>query len=179
MLNIDNSVVVIIDIQEKLVNALGKYSPVDKACKLAQTAKILNIPVIVTEQYPKGLGETVAPLKESLAENTAFVEKTDFSALLTPEFLDKLAATHRNQIVICGIEAHICVYQTICDLLKHNFEVYMVKDASASRNKYEFKTGVDLIKQNGAKVTCSEIVLFEWLKTSKHPDFKSVQALIK
>lgn len=179
MLNIENSIVVLIDIQEKLVNAVGKYSPVDKACKLAQAAKILNIPLIVTEQYPKGLGQTVEQLKKVLPENTCFIEKNGFSALLTPEFLDKIIVSGKKQVVICGIEAHICVYQTICDLIERGFEVYMVKDASASRNKYEFKTGVDLIKQNGAKVTCSEIVLFEWLKTSGHEDFKVIQALIK
>lgn len=179
MLNIENSVVVIIDIQEKLVNAAGKYSPVDKACKLAEAAKILNIPVLVTEQYPNGLGQTVDPLKSALAENTVYIEKTGFSALLTPEFRDKLEVLGKKQVVICGIEGHICVYQTICDLLAEGYEVYFVKDCSASRNKYEFKTGVDLIRQCGAKVTCLEIVLFEWLKTSKHPDFKLVQALIK
>ena len=107
------------------------------------------------------------------------IEKTGFSALLTPEFTEKLNAAGKKQVVIFGIEAHICVYQTICDLIERGYEVYFLKDCSASRNKYEFKTGVDLIKQCGAKVTCCEIVLFEWLRTSKHPDFKSVQALIK
>lgn len=179
MLDIENSVVVIIDIQEKLVNAVGKYSPLEKACKIAEAAKILDIPVIVTEQYPHGLGATVPVLRESLAENTVFLEKTAFSAMLTPEFVQKLEETGRKQVVIFGIEAHICVHQTICDLLEHGYEVYLVKDASASRNKYEFKTGIDLIKQNGAKATCCEIVLFEWLKTSKSPNFKQVQALIK
>lgn len=179
MLDIENSVVVIIDIQEKLVNAVGKYSPVEKACKIAEAAKILDIPVIVTEQYPQGLGATVPELKESLSKNAVFIEKTAFSAVLTPEFVQNLEATGRKQIVIFGIEAHICVHQTICDLIACGYEVYIVKDASASRNKYEFKTGIDLIKQNGAKVSCCEIVLFEWLKTSRNSNFKQVQALIK
>ncbi|MBQ8167930.1 hydrolase [bacterium] len=177
MLDIQNSVFVIIDIQEKLVNAVGKYSPVVPACKLVKAASILGIPVIVTEQYPKGLGETVLELKEVL--NASPIEKTSFSACLTPEFLDALTSTGRKQVVICGIEAHICVYQTICDLLEQGYEVYFVKDASASRKKCEFETGVELIKQVGAKVTCTEIVLFELLKTAGHPDFKQVQALIK
>ena len=153
MLNIDDSVLVIVDIQEKLVMASGKYSPVAKACKLAEAAKILNIPVIVTEQYPKGLGCTVPELAGVLPGDTFWAEKTGFSALLTPEFADKINSLGRKQIVICGIEAHICVYQTICDMLDRGFEVYFVKDCSASRNKYEFKTGVDLIRQCGAKVT--------------------------
>lgn len=179
MLNIEDSLIVIIDIQEKLVNAVGKYSPVDKVCKIAQTGKILGIPTIITEQYPKGLGETVQPLKEALGEDYQYVEKKSFSTLLTPEFVEKLENIRRKQIVIMGIEAHICVYQTICDLIDRGYEVYFVKDGSASRNKYEFKTGVDLIRQVGAKVTCCEIVLFEWLKTSAHENFKPVQALIK
>lgn len=179
MLNIEDSAVVIIDIQDKLVNAVGKYSPVEKACKIAEAAKILEIPVIVTEQYPQGLGSTVFELKDKLAENTSFIEKTAFSALQTPEFVEKLKTLARKQIVIFGIEAHICVYQTICELINSGYEVYCIKDASASRNKYEFKTGMELMKQNGARITCCEIVLFEWLKTSKNPNFKLVQALIK
>lgn len=179
MLNIEESVLIIIDLQEKLVNAVGKYSPVEKACKIAEAAKILNIPTIVTEQYPKGLGSTVAELKEKLATDAKFIEKTSFSAMLTPEFTTAIEKTGKKQVVIFGIEAHICVHQTICDLLSKGYEVYLVKDASASRNKDEFKAGIDLIKQNGAKTTCCEIVLFEWLKTSAHPNFKAVQALIK
>lgn len=178
MLNIDDSVLIIIDIQEKLVNSVGKYSPLEKAVKLAKAANILNIPAIITEQYPKGLGETLSELRQALGKNFS-IEKTSFSALRTPEFVEKLESLGKKQVVICGIEAHICVYQTICDLLGKGYEVCFVKDASASRNKYEFKAGVDLIKQLGAKVSCCEIVLFEWLKTSKHPDFKEIQSLIK
>lgn len=179
MLDTSNSVVIVIDLQEKLVNAVGKYSPTNKASKITKAASILNIPTIVTEQYPQGLGETVTELKESLGLDTNYIEKASFSACLTPDFVEHLTNLNRKQVVIFGIEAHICVYQTICDLLDEDYEVYFVKDASASRNKYEFKTGVELIKQNGAKVTCTEIVLFEWLKTSKHPNFKEIQALIK
>ena len=174
MLSIENSVVVIIDIQEKLVNAVGKYSPVDKASRICNAANILNIPLIVTEQYPKGLGKTVAELK---LENAYCVEKTAFSAY--EDIKNKLESLNKKRVIIFGIEAHICVYQTICDLLANDYEVYFVKDCSASRNEYEFETGVELIKQFGAKITCTEIVLFEWLKSSKHPNFKEIQALIK
>ena len=179
MLDISNSVVVIIDIQEKLVAAAGKYSPVEKACKIAEAAKILNIPIIVTEQYPKGLGATVEALAEKLPADVVYLEKTAFSAMLTPEFVHSLKKSGRKQVVIFGIEAHICVYQTICDLIDAGYEVCVVKDASASRHKDEFKAGIDLIKQNKVKVTCTEIILFEWLRTSKHENFKSVQALVK
>ena len=179
MLDIENSIVVIIDIQEKLVKAVRENSPLSSAVKLAKASNILNIPVIVTEQYPQGLGETVGELKNELAPETAFIEKNTFSAFRTPEFAEKLKKSNRKQVVICGIEAHICVYQTICDLITNGYEVYFVKDASASRNEYEFNTALELIKQNKGKVACTEIILFEWLKSSRHPNFKEIQTLIK
>lgn len=176
MLNTEDSLVLVIDIQEKLVNAVGNYSPVEKARKIIQAADILKVPVIFTEQYPKGLGETVEELK---AINSTILEKTSFSALATDEVHKKVKELNKKQIIIFGIETHICVYQTICDLLKEGYEVYFVKDASASRNKYEFKTGCELIKQKGGYVTCCEITLFEWLRSSKHTNFKEIQNLIK
>ena len=177
MLNPEASIVVVIDIQDKLVTAVGKYNPLKTACKIAKTADILGIPSIITEQYPKGLGDTARDLKTCISAD--YIEKTTFSAMRTPEFKKKLESYGKKQVVIFGIEAHICVYQTVCDLIKEGYEVYFVKDASASRNKYEFKTGTELIKQHGAYITCSEIVLFEWLQSSKNKNFKEIQALIK
>lgn len=183
MLNIETSALVIIDIQDKLV-AASKYGTevMLNATKLTKATNILNIPTIVTEQYPQGLGATVSELKDSLAENTTTIEKKSFSALLEPEFLVKindLKTKGIKQIAICGIETHICVLQTASDLIQEGFEVYVIKDACASRNKKEYKTGLELLKQYGAKITCVEIALFEWLKTAKHPNFKGVQTLIK
>ena len=177
MLDIDKSIVVAIDLQEKLIDMTGKYSPVDNSLKIIRAANTLDIPVLITEQYPKGLGSTVAEIKDNCS--ASYIEKTTFSAYRTDDFAKAIKDTGKSQIVIFGIEAHICVYQTIYDLIDAGYEVYFIKDCSASRNKFEFKTGVDLIRQIGAKVTCTEIVLFEWLKTSKHPNFKEIQALIK
>lgn len=183
MLNIENSALVIIDLQERLV-AASKYGTeiAVNTGKLAKTANILNIPTIITEQYPQGLGTTVAEVKNSLAEQTVTIEKKSFSALLEEDFAKKigeLKAQGINQIVICGIETHICVLQTAANLIELGFEVYVVKDACASRNKKEYKTGLELLKQYGAKITCLEITLFEWLKSAKHPNFKEIQSLIK
>ena len=177
MLNIEDSLVLVIDIQEKLVKAVSKYSPVEKACKITKAANILNIPTIVTEQYPKGLGDTVEEIKNTTKAD--YIEKTTFSAYSTKEVAKIIKKYGKKQIIIFGIEAHICVYQTVCELIENGYEVYFIKDASASRNKYEFKTGCELIKQKGGFVTCCEIVLFEWLKSSKHPNFKEIQSLIK
>ncbi len=179
MLNVDNSVLLVVDIQERLVNMLEKDTIVAKSCALVNAARILGVETIVSEQYPKGLGSTIEPLKTALGENVKYIEKTAFSLLNQEGFEEILASTGKKQVILCGIEAHICVYQTAMDLISKGYEVILVKDACASRNKFEFKTGVELMKQNGVKISCVEIVLFELLKTAKNPNFKEVQALIK
>lgn len=178
-LSAENSLVLIIDIQDRLVAALNKDVIVENSVKVASAAKALNIPVILTEQYPKGLGHTVQRLTDVLPEGSEVVEKTYFNALLEDGMLDKIKSYGKKQIVIFGIETHICVHQTASALVEEGFEVYVIKDACASRNKYEFKQGIEAMVANGVKVSCVEIALFEWLKDAKNPKFKEVQALIK
>ena len=178
-LSAENSLVLIIDIQERLVAALNKDIIVENAVKVASAAKSLDIPVLLTEQYPKGLGHTVPQLLEALPENSEVVEKTYFNALLEDGMLEKIKSYGKKQIVIFGIETHICVHQTASALVEEGFDVYVIKDACASRAKYEFKQGIDAMIANGVKISCVEIALFEWLKGAKNPKFKEVQALIK
>lgn len=175
----NNCLLLLIDVQEKLVAMLEKNTVVRKSTTLLKTANILGIPSIITEQYPQGLGKTVDFVSEHIKENTTMFEKTAFSALKDDGFLKKLKSFGKKQIIIGGIEAHICVHQTVADLIENDFEVYVVKDACASRKKDDFKSGIKLMEQNGAKISATEAVLFELLKTSKHPNFKEVQALIK
>ena len=178
--NIEDSVVMIIDVQEKLLNAVfNKASLEKKATTLANTAKILGIPVIVTEQYPKGLGATVESLKEALPENTQYFEKTAFSALENNDVLEALKNSGKKQVVIFGIETHICVSQTTNALIQEGFEVSVIRDACGSRSELEYLAGLERMKDNGAHVLTTEIALFEWLKGAKHPKFKEVQMLIK
>ena len=152
ILNIEDSVVIIIDVQEKLLNAVfNKASLEKKATTIANTAKILGIPVIVTEQYPKGLGATVESLKNS----------------------------GKKQVIIFGIETHICVSQTTNALVQEGFEVSVIRDACGSRSELEYSAGLSRMKDNGAHILTTEIALFEWLKGAKHPNFKEVQTLIK
>lgn len=179
MLDKENSLLLIIDVQEKLVNALDKQIVVTRAATLAKAAKILDVPVIATQQYPQGLGLTVEAVSQNFTPETKIIDKTTFSAVKAEGFLDILKSFNKKQIVICGIETHVCVHQTVADLISEGFEVYVVKDACASRNKYEFKQGIERMQSNGAKITCLEIVLFEWLRDAKNPNFKEVQALIK
>ena len=180
ILNIEDSVVMIIDVQEKLLNAVfNKASLEKKATTLANTAKILGIPVIVTEQYPKGLGATVETLREVLPENTQYFEKTAFSALENNDVLEALKNSGKKQVVIFGIETHICVSQTTNVLIQEGFEVFVIRDACGSRSELEYLAGLERMKDNGAHVLTTEIALFEWLKGAKHPKFKEVQMLIK
>lgn len=180
MLNIEDSVLVVIDIQDRLVLA-SKYG-IDVAntmVKATRAASVLGIPTVITEQYPKGLGHTVPTISEKLKPETPIVEKCSFSLLREEGFLDKIKAYGKKQIVICGIETHICVHQTAAELMDAGFEVFVAKDACASRNKYEFKQGIEAMHDNGAKISCLEIILFEWLRSAKNPKFKEVQVLIK
>jgi len=179
LLDKNDSLLLIIDVQEKLVNALNKNVVVSKTQTLTKAAKILGVPVIATRQYPKGLGLIVETVSQNFTPDTKIIDKTSFSAVKEEGFMQVLKSFNKKQIVICGIETHVCVHQTVAGLITEGFEVYVVKDACASRNKYEFKQGIECMQANGAKISCLEIVLFEWLKDAKNPNFREIQALIK
>ena len=173
----ENSAFLFIDIQEKLTAMLRKDKAAKKAEILAKTAKILNIKSIITEQYPHGLGSTIPSVKYCLPDSAKFFEKTSFNALETDGVKESLGDV--KNIFIFGIETHICVLQTTLALLENGYNVFVVKDACASRETEEFKAGINLMEKEGAKIMTTEIVLFELLKSSKHPLFKEVQLLIK
>lgn len=175
LLNQNDAIVLIVDIQEKLLNAVYDKNVATVAAKMAAAAKILGIPVIITEQYPQGLGKTVSVIKE--AADATYIEKTSFSAF--EDVKETLKNTGRKQIILLGIEAHICVHQTADSLLAQGYEVHVLKDGVASRQEFEFTQGLNRMEKNGAVITCLEIALFELLKGAKHPDFKAIQALIK
>lgn len=180
MLDIENTMVVLIDIQERLVEMLNKQEPIIKhSSTLANAANIMNIPTILTEQYPKGLGKTIFQISSVIDKNTPIIEKTSFSAMLADEFKEQIQAAGKKNIIIGGIETHICVYQTVIDLINAGYNVIVAKDACASRSTDCFKTGIQLMKDAGAQIANVEIVLFKLLKTSENPYFKVIQALIK
>lgn len=174
MLDCQNTSVVCIDVQEKLVNMLKNSEQIAKNAQiLMQASNILKLDAIITEQYPKGLGTTIESIK-SIAD-FKILEKTSFSAF---EVLESNCNLKEN-VIIFGIETHICVYQTVMDLLKKEYNVYVIADCCASRNELNYLSSLELMKQSGAKVATLEIALFELLKTSKHPNFKEIQVLIK
>lgn len=170
-----NSAIIFIDIQEKLVQMLKKDKITKQICILSEMANILDIEKIFTEQYPKGLGSTISTISKK--ETDIVFEKTAFNAMETEGIYEKIK--EKENIFICGIETHICVYQTAKALLEKGFNVFIIKDACASRETDEYKAGINLMEKLGAMIMTTEIVLFEFLKTSKHPHFKQIQALIK
>lgn len=172
-MNIENTTIICIDLQEKLVNMIKNPSVAQNCEKLLSAASIMDIDTVLTEQYPKGLGQTIEKIKE--ISNFKILEKTDFSALSALQNKHQI----KENVVIFGIETHICVYQTVLDLLKLGKNVYVISNCSSSRDEFNHNTALELMKQKGAYISTLEIVLFEFLKSSKHQNFKEVQALIK
>lgn len=180
ILNENDSLIIIIDMQEKLLGASYTREIAEKKAGIvAKASNILSIPVLVTEQYPKGLGNTVDSVKESLGQNARFFEKASFSALDEEDIFDAVKTSNKHQIVVFGIETHICVSQTVNSLIELGYDVSVISDACSARDVNEHKAGIDRMREDGAHLLTAEIALFEWLKTSKHPNFKEVQNLIK
>lgn len=177
MFEIDNTTVICVDFQEKLVNMVENAALSSNAIKLLKAASILNIDTILTEQYPKGLGSTISEITSLKDFET--VEKKTFSAFQTEEFRREFNKLNNRNVIIFGIETHICVLQTVLDILKEGYKVFVVKDCCASRNEIDYSTGLQLMEKEGAKLITLEIALFEFLKSSKHPNFKEIQNLIK
>ena len=180
LFDIEKTIFLIIDIQEKLLNAVFNKEEVLKNSKiLAEASRLLSIPTIVTEQYPKGLGSTVEGVKECLNNEVQYLEKNAFSALRVENIKEALTKYNKKQVILCGIETHICVYQTALELINEGYEVTLVKNACGSRSEYEYDSAIEDLRFKGVSIKTAEMVLFELLKTSKHPNFKEIQTLIK
>ena len=179
MLDEKNSLILVIDFQEKLVKATSADNEAEKAVKAVKAGKILALPVVVSEQYPKGLGNTIPSINELLDENDLKIEKGAFSLLKEEGVLDKIKSFGKKQVVLFGIETHICVLQTAIELLENGFEVFVLKNACKSREEFEKTSALEYMQNKGIEVLTLENMLFQLLRTSKHPKFKEVQALIK
>ena len=171
LLNRDRAALLVVDVQEGF-RPYESFAGVAESCaKLVRAARILDVPRIVSEQYPKGLGHT-AP--EVGLEEEAPIEKSVFSAARADGFDLK----GRNQAVVCGIETHVCVSQTVLDLLEHGVEVQIPADAVGSRHVIDYERGLERLEGAGAVVTTVEAALFELLERAGTPEFKAVQKLI-
>jgi nicotinamidase-related amidase len=145
---------------------------------LIHAARTLGVPVLVTEQYPQGLGPTVAAVRDALPVHEPVV-KTDFSCAGVPEFDSRLAALGRDQIVIAGIEAHVCVAQSALGLAARGGAVFVAADAVSSRRAFDAETALRRLDRAGVGVTTAEAVVFEWLRRAGTSEFKAVQQKIK
>ncbi len=177
-LNREDTVLLVIDIQEKLVPVMKYKDQVINNNKiLISAAHEMNFPVIATEQYPKGLGQTVPELLEIIDKDNIFA-KNSFTAYID-EVKHALISLGKKKVLITGMETHICVFQTVRDLMDNGYQVYLVKDGVASRTKENFLNGIELIKSLGAVITNTETAVFDLLKISGTPEFKMMSKMIK
>lgn len=178
MLTAKDSLLVVIDVQGKLAEAMCDRAELfENICRLAKSAKLLGIPVLVTEQLPDKLGPTRKEIAEPLAE-APFITKSSFSCCGEPKFVEALRASGKNQVVLCGIEAHICVTQTALELLTRSFDVYLAADAVASRSPDNKQLALERMRHHGAEIITAETALFEWLRDAAHPAFREVRKLL-
>lgn len=176
LLSRERSRLLIVDVQEKLIPHITAAEEMIANCaKLVRGAQILNVPVSVTEQYPQGLGPTVDALAELLDSP---VEKLRFSCGESLAW-GTAADAERDQIVVAGIESHVCVLQTVLDLLSAGFRVYVPADAVASRRELDWRFALQRMADSGATITTTEPVLFEWTEVAGTPEFKEISRLVK
>ncbi len=179
MLEIQNTQLIIIDIQGKLAQIVYEAENIINNTRiLINAAKILNIPIIWVEQNPKGLGATCPEIAELLSENKA-IPKMTFSAYGSEEFRNAVAKNNRKEVVVAGIETHICVYQTSLDLMQAGYELTLITDAVSSRTMENKLLGIEKLKDNGAKLSGTEMLIFELQKTCDSSTFKQILHLIK
>jgi nicotinamidase-related amidase len=179
MLNTGNTVLVVIDIQGKLASLMHQKEAVyQNVNRLIKGARVLDIPIIWTEQYPEGIGSTIPEIAETL-EGIKPISKMTFSCCRNNEFLEALKATERTQVLVTGIETHICVYQTTLELLDAGFEVEVVADAVSSRTPENKEIGLQKMKTAGAGLTGTETALYELLGVASGPKFKEILRIVK
>jgi len=172
-----DTALLVVDVQEKLVPAIaGRHEVVWNVRRLIDGAKILGMPVAATEQYPKGLGPTVPELAERLG---AIPSKLTFSCLGCPEVFRELQRRGVHKVLVCGIEAHVCVQQTVLDLMANGWRVYVAADAVGSRREVDYRTALERMDAAGATVTTTEAALFEWCRVAGSPEFKQISRLAK
>lgn len=178
MLNVEDTVLLVIDIQGKLAELMYERDRLfDSAGRLIQGAGVLEVPIIWTEQNPDGLGPTVAPIA-SLLDPPA-IPKRSFSCWGEPRFVEEMKKLNRRQVLLSGIETHVCVYQTAADLLEQGYDVHVVSDAVSSRTAENRRIGLRKMEHLGAAITSVECALFELLRVAEGDKFKAILRIVK
>jgi nicotinamidase-related amidase len=179
MLDIQNCCLVVVDVQGKLAQLMHDKEVLFKNVQtLIQTVKILDIPILWCQQCPDALGPTLPEIEQLLTDNEP-INKAAFSCCGDEQFNIRLNELARNQVILCGIETHVCIYQTAVDLLRKGFCVDLVANAVSSRTLENKQIAIERMNAEGVNISCTEMALFELLKTAEHPKFKQVAKLIK
>ncbi len=167
----------VVDVQQKLIGLIDGYTRIVwNIRRLIDAAKLLGLPVLATEQYPQGLGPTTAEL---LSRLDRVFEKTAFSCGGSAELCREMASLGRRKWLVCGIEAHVCIQQTVLDLLAEGFVVYVAADAIGSRGKMDYEIALRRLETSGATLTSMEAAMFEWCQDSKAPQFKAISQMVR
>jgi len=177
-----DSALVVVDAQERLMQAMpleqGRAA-LENMARLVRGAALLDVPVFVTEQYPKGLGPTQREIQDMLPPGVQPIEKLDFSCLGVASFREALERTEKGSLVICGVEAHVCVYQTALDALAAGINIFVAADAVSSRKGEHRDWALDTLRQAGAVVNSTEALLFEWLGRAEGDAFKEISRMVR
>jgi nicotinamidase-related amidase len=174
LLDKDKSCLLLIDIQEKLTPKVKNHHELIQQCEwLLRLASEMDVPVLVCEQYPKGLGQTIEPLRSQIPVH-ATIEKVSFSAYRDQHFQHQLHSIHRKQIILTGIETHVCVMQTALDLIQTNYDVFVVSNAVSARHEHDHHIALERMRQAGVQIITSEMIFFEWIKQAGTPVFKAL-----
>ena len=172
-----DTALLVVDVQERLLPVIAGHQRIAWNCRrLIDGAKVLNLPVAATEQFPRGLGPTVPELAERLGEIPA---KLTFSCGGCPEIFRQWEDLGVQKILVCGIEAHVCVQQTVMDLLAGGWRVYVAVDAVGSRFEVDYRTSLGRMDSAGAVLTTTEAALFEWCEAAGTPEFKQISRLVR
>lgn len=182
MVSLPDSALVIMDIQTQLTAAM----PMKVLARLQRNtglllraARTLGVPVFASEQYPEGLGELEPDVVKLLPEGSRRYRKTSFSLAGAETFMIDLAASGKRQVVLCGMEAHICILQTALDLVRSGYEMFLVSDGVCSRQRESYEIALSRLRDAGVIITDAEAVLYEWLGDARHPQFKSVLSMVR
>lgn len=173
----DDTALLVVDVQEKLVPAILDHERMTwNIRRLIDGARLLGLPVVATEQYPQGLGETISPLIELLPDRSS---KIDFSCAACGKLFTSLQDQGVYKVLVCGIEAHVCVQQTVLDLLTAGWSVYVAVDAVSARSRIDYEVALRRQEASGATLTTTESALFEWCQQAGTPEFKEISKLVK
>ena len=179
LLSVEDSVLMVIDMQGNLYESMQeKAFLLENIQKLIRGMQVFGIPVIVTEQIPEKLGPTIDPVA-ALLPDARRIPKSDFSCCGDEKIMKALKAAERRQVLLCGIETHVCVYQTAVDLLGFGYDVHLVADAVSSRTVLNRKIGIEKMREEGARLASTEMVLFELIRTANDPKFKEIFKIVK